>query len=105
TQDFRDLQVWWNLVWVGEYSRYGEPFKFYLDKQSGFTEEEKRKLLTAHLDIMARIIPHHVKAIRRKQIEVSVSPFYHPILPLLCDTDTATEANPTAVLPSSRFKP
>ncbi len=103
-QDFRDLQVWWNLVWVGEYSRYDKPFKFYLDKQSGFTEEEKRRLLTAHLDIMARIIPHHVKAIKRKQIEVSVSPFYHPILPLLCDTEIATAANPAAVLPSSRFK-
>lgn len=104
TQDFRDLQVWWNLAWVGEYSRYDEPFKFYLDKQSGFTEKEKRNLLTAHLDIMARIIPHHVKAIKRKQIEVSVSPFYHPILPLLCDTGTATAANPAVVLPSSRFK-
>lgn len=103
-EDFRDLQVWWNLVWVGEYSRYDKPFKYYLDKQSGFTEEEKRKLLAAHLDIMARIIPHHVKAIKRKQIEVSVSPFYHPILPLLCDTDIATAANPSTTLPKSRFK-
>ncbi len=104
TEDFRDLQVWWNLVWVGEYSKYDEPFRFFLDKQRGFTEEEKKKLLAAHLDIMARIIPHHVKAIKRKQIEVSVSPFYHPILPLLCDTEIATTANPAAVLPSSGFK-
>jgi len=44
-QDFRDLQVWWNLSWVGEYSRFDPPFKHYLDKASGFSEEEKRKLL------------------------------------------------------------
>ncbi len=103
-QDFRDLQVWWNLAWVGEYSRFDPPFKSYLDKQRNFTEAEKQRLLAAHMEIIGRIIPHHIKAAKRGQIEISVSPFYHPILPLLCDSNVASAANPHALLPQSRFR-
>ncbi len=103
-QDFRDLQVWWNLSWVGEYSRFDPPFKFYLDKQRDFSEEEKLKLLSAQTEIISRIIPHHMEAVKRKQIEVSVSPFYHPILPLLCDSNIAADANPRTVLPNHRYE-
>ncbi len=104
TQEFRDLQVWWNLAWVGEYSRFDPPFKHYLEKKKDFTEEEKQSLLDAHLEIMARIFPSHIEAARRKQIAISVSPFYHPILPLLCDSNIATRANPKATLPTRRYR-
>ncbi len=103
-QDFRDLQVWWNLAWVGEYSRFDPPFKYYLDKGKGFSEEEKQRLLDAEIDILSRIVPSHIQAARRKQIEISVSPFYHPILPLLCNSDIATEANPQATLPEKPYR-
>ncbi len=103
-QDFRDLQVWWNLSWVGEYSRFDPPFKYFLDKQRNFSEEEKTKLLKAQLEILKKIIPHHIRAMKRKQIEVSVSPFYHPILPLLCDTAAGIKANPKSKLPGKRFR-
>ncbi len=103
-QDFRDLQVWWNLSWVGEYSRFDPPFKYFLEKQRDFSEEEKIKLLKAQMEILKKIIPYHVKAMKRRQIEVSISPFYHPILPLLCDTDAGIEANPKAKLPERRFR-
>ncbi len=104
TQDFRDLQVWWNLAWVGEYSRFDPPFKHYIDKQRDFSEKDKQAVLSAQMGIIARIIPHHVEAMNRKQIEIAVSPFYHPILPLLCDSNVASIADPKAVLPNSRFK-
>jgi len=104
TQDFRDLQVWWNLSWIGEYSRFDPPFKYYLDKQRNFSEEEKLNLLKAQLGILQRIIPHHLKASKRKQIEISVSPYYHPILPLLCDSNTGKEANESTGLPANRYR-
>jgi alpha-amylase/alpha-mannosidase (GH57 family) len=103
-QDFRDLQVWWNLAWVGEYSRFDPPFKYYIDKQRDFSEDEKSRLLKAHTEILKRIVPHHVRALERGQIEVSVSPFYHPILPLLCDTTTGKIADPKITLPKHNFK-
>ena len=103
-QDFRDLQVWWNLAWVGEYSRFDPPFKYYLEKQRGFTEADKSNLLKSQFDILHRIVPHHVRAVKRGQIEISASPFYHPILPLLCDTEIALENGNATKLPTIRFK-
>ncbi len=103
-QDFRDLQVWWNLSWVGEYSRFDPPFKFYLEKQRAFTEEEKIRLLDAQIGILKKIVPHHTAALKRGQIELSVSPYYHPILPLLCDTNIALRANAKSDLPRNRFR-
>ncbi len=103
-QDFRDLQVWWNLSWVGEYSRFDPPFKHYLDKQKNFTEDEKVFLLKSQVDILRKIVPHHTKAVKRGQIEISSSPFYHPILPLLCDSNSGKEANVNTKLPVNRFR-
>ena len=44
------------------------------------------------------------KAAERGQIEISTSPFYHPILPLLCDTSVAQESHPGVKLPHRRFR-
>jgi alpha-amylase/alpha-mannosidase (GH57 family) len=103
SQDWLDLQVWYNLVWVGEYSKYDEPFKKFFEKGSGFTEEDKQILINGHYEILRRIIPKHIEAQNRGQIEVSVSPFYHPILPLLCDISIAKISFPEIKLPKGKF--
>ncbi|HEY9165396.1 MAG TPA: glycoside hydrolase [Candidatus Kryptonia bacterium] len=104
SQDFRDLQVWWNLAWVGEYSRFDPPFKQYLDKGRNFSESEKKDLLDAQMTILRRIVSHHRKAARDGQIEIAISPFYHPILPLLCDTEIAKRADPGINLPITHYR-
>ena len=48
---------------------------------------------------MRAIVPLHRHLQERRQIEVSTTPFFHPILPLLVDTDGATIDRPGAVLP------
>ncbi|CUS78412.1 Alpha-amylase/alpha-mannosidase, GH57 family [Candidatus Kryptonium thompsonii] len=102
-QDWLDLQVWYNLVWVGEYSKYDEPFKKLFEKGKNFTEEEKQILIKGHYEILSRIIPKHIEAQERGQIEVSISPFYHPILPLLCDSSVAKISSPNIKLPTRKF--
>jgi len=102
-QDWLDLQVWYNMVWVGEYSKYDQPFKRILEKGRNFTEEDKRILLDGHIHILKKIIPKHIEAQGRGQIEISISPFYHPILPLLCDTDIARSATTSTSFPTQRF--
>ncbi|MEN3037897.1 MAG: glycoside hydrolase family 57 protein [Candidatus Kryptonium sp.] len=102
-QDWLDLQVWYNLVWVGEYSKYDDPFKKFFEKGRDFTEQEKHILIEGHYQILSRIIPKYVEAQQRGQIEVSISPFYHPILPLLCDTSVAKISNPDIKLPAKKF--
>ena len=103
-EDFRDLQVWFNLTWMDPYWRKTDELVGYLyDKERDFTEEDKQKLVAKQLEICGKIVEKHKEAQDRGQIEVSIAPYYHPILPLLCDTNAAHQATPGMVLPKSRF--
>lgn len=83
--DFRDLQVLFNLAWCGFTLRKKDPFiKELLKKGSGYTEEEKKKLLERQKKAATSVLPAYKRLQDEGRIEVSTSPFYHPILPLLC---------------------
>ena len=102
--DIRDLQVLFNLCWIDPLFRERDPFlKMLVDKESAYTEEEKHMLLAKQLSILHEIIPTYRETAKRGQIELSVSPYYHPIPPLLCDTDIARIALPDIELPQIRF--
>jgi len=103
-RDFRDLQLWFNLVWMDPYWIKTDEFVASLyAKGKDFSEEDKKRLIQKQLDICSKVVAKYKEAQERGQIEVSVTPFYHPILPLLCDTDSAREAAPSTPLPSRRF--
>lgn len=98
--DFLDLQVLFNLVWIDPVLRKEDPFLSHLvDKGRNFTEEEKRGVISKHYDILKRIIPEYRELYEKGQIELSTTPFYHPILPLLCDTNIARISSPEIRLP------
>lgn len=103
-QDFLDLQVFFNLVWIDPYIRENDRV---LDglcvKGSGYTEDDKRKLFDKQKEIVNKILPLYKSLMERGIIEVSTTPYYHPIMPLLCDSHCAREAMPDAVLPKERF--
>jgi alpha-amylase/alpha-mannosidase (GH57 family) len=99
-QDFRDLQVWFNLSWFDPFWRKNDGLvKSLYEKGESFNEEDKTKLIQKQIEICAKVISKHKQAQKKGQVEVSVTPFYHPILPLLCDTNCALEASPSAPLP------
>ncbi|MDR3256165.1 MAG: hypothetical protein LBT18_00680 [Endomicrobium sp.] len=103
-EDFRDLQVWFNLTWMDPYWQKTDKIICSLyNKGRDFTEEEKRKLIEKQLEICGMVVQKHKEAQDRGQIEISVTPFYHPILPLLCDTNSARQATPSINLPLRRF--
>ncbi|AKL97894.1 glycoside hydrolase family 57 protein [Endomicrobium proavitum] len=103
-QDFRDLQVWFNLAWMDPYWIKNDEFiSFLYAKGENFSEEEKQKLIQKQIEICAKVVEKYKQAQDNGQIEVSVTPFYHPILPLLCDTNSAREAAANIDLPSQRF--
>jgi len=101
--EIRDLQVWSNLAWVDPRFREEEPVASLLAKGRHFDEDEKQALLDWQLKLIARILPTYRKLQEEGRIEVSFTPYYHPILPLLCDTHVATEALPSIRLPKQRF--
>lgn len=98
--DFLDLQVLFNLVWIDPVLRKEDQFLNYLmEKGKGYTEEEKNTLISKHYEILKRIIPEYRELNEKGQIELSTTPFYHPILPLLCDTNIARISSPEIKLP------
>ena len=99
-QDVRDLQVWANLAWFHPLEIGRDPFlKQMVQKDRGYTEDEKQTLLQKEIDVLARILPKHRELQDQGRIEISTTPYYHPILPLLCDMRSAHEALPRLNLP------
>ncbi|MEK6531995.1 MAG: glycoside hydrolase family 57 protein [Deltaproteobacteria bacterium] len=104
TQDFLDLQVLFNLVWIDPHLRSKDGFLSHLtEKGSNFTEEEKGRLFEAQIELAKKIVPKYAELKNKGLIEISTSPYYHPILPLLCDSFSAREAMPHITLPKNRF--
>ena len=103
-QDIRDLQLLFNLTWIDPMFRESDPFlRGLVEKQRDFSEEDKTLLINKQFDILRQVIPEYRKLAELGQIEISVSPYYHPILPLLCDTNSARIAMPNVRLPKKRF--
>ncbi|MCX6934765.1 MAG: glycoside hydrolase family 57 protein [Verrucomicrobia bacterium] len=98
--DLRDLQVWFNLSWCGfavrqRYPELGEMIR----KGRDFTEEEKQRVLAIHQEVIQGILGEYRALADSGQVELTTTPFYHPILPLLVDTDVAKRAMPGVRLP------
>jgi len=104
-RDWRDLQLLSQLAWMDEeYLAADAQVSALSKKGSDFTEADKQALRAKQLELLARVLPEYRRARDAGQIEVSTTPFYHPILPLLCDTDVARQANPGTPLPSPAFR-
>ena len=105
-QDYRDLQVWFNLSWMDPYWKASDPFiKGLFEKGKEFTEEEKLELMKKQREICGKVVSKYRQLQEKGQIEVSVTPFYHPILPLLCNTDIAKVGMPGVFLPKRFSRP
>jgi len=103
-QDYLDLQVWFNLSWFDPaYRKSISELKKIMDKARFFSEEEKKSVLDKQLYILKEIVPGYKKLMHSGQVEVTISPFYHPILPLLYNTKIAKEANTRSSLPKIAF--
>lgn len=103
-QDFRDLQALFNLVWIDPMLRKRDKLLNELQsKGRDFTEEDKRLIIDKQTEILKKVIPTYKRMANSGQIELSVSPFYHPILPLIYDTNKAKECMPGVFLPENRF--
>jgi len=105
TDDIRDLQVWHKLAWIDPYYfDRDERIRDLVAKGRGFSEGDKRKLRDVELEILGRVVPEYRDAAARGQIEISTSPFYHPILPLLCDSNVYLRTHPESRMPREPFR-
>ncbi|OGF47780.1 MAG: hypothetical protein A2452_09840 [Candidatus Firestonebacteria bacterium RIFOXYC2_FULL_39_67] len=94
-QDYLDLQVWFNLSWFDPLTVEKDPLLLALKaKGRKFTETDKQVVMTKQKELLARIIPKYKEVMERGQIEITTTPFYHPILPLVYDTSIAKVSLP-----------
>jgi len=99
-QDIIDLQCWSNLVWI-------HPLAFEQDKDlaefkqkgTGWSVHEKNWLLAKQHELLSQVVPLYRQLSERGQVELTTSPFYHAILPLLWDKRSALNALPQLTLP------
>jgi alpha-amylase/alpha-mannosidase (GH57 family) len=103
-QDILDLQVWFFLSWTGEAARRHHPeLRELVHKEKNFTPADKELLFSVHRKILTGIIPLYRRLHEEGKAELAISPHFHPILPLLCDSRIAQEAMPRVTLPACRF--
>jgi alpha-amylase/alpha-mannosidase (GH57 family) len=103
-QDFRDLQVLSQLAWFDEeFQENDAEVKALVAKERKYSLEDQALMARKQREILGRVVPAYREAAARGQIEISTTPFYHPILPLVCDSNIADESHPRVPLPS-RFR-
>jgi alpha-amylase/alpha-mannosidase (GH57 family) len=104
-RDWRDLQVLSQLAWMDEEWLNKDPEVSRLaNRGKDFKAKDSLVLRAKQIEIMGLVLPAYKEAAARGQVELSTTPFYHPILPLLCDSDVARVANPGTPLPRRAFR-
>jgi alpha-amylase/alpha-mannosidase (GH57 family) len=96
---WRDLQVLFNLAWTDPDWLAQEPLKALVDRGRDFSEDDKAIVLAEHQRLVEETLPIHRRLQASGQIEVTMTPYAHPILPLLYDTSLARVALPNVDLP------
>ena len=86
----RDLQVWFHLAWTSPLVRAQDPVaRELVAKGEGFSEADKLALLALHRELLGALVGRYRQLQDQGCVELCTSPFYHPILPLLCDLAVA----------------
>ena len=105
TRDWRDLQLLSQLAWMEEsWFQTDDVVSRLATKGKDYAETDKSALRKVQLEFLGLVLPVYRDAAQRGQIEISTTPFYHPILPLICDSDIARVANPGTPLPRRAYR-
>jgi len=90
-----DLLMWYHLAWLGEtVRRTDDRVKRLIEKGRNFTQDDRLQLLEIIGELLSEIVPRYKALAESGQVELSVTPYAHPIMPLLLDTFSAREAQP-----------
>ncbi len=101
-----DLCVWYHLAWMAEIARRNDVRITELqEKARDFTLSDCRLLLGIIGELVASVAPRYRKLAEAGQVELCMSPYAHPIVPLLIDINSAKEAMPDVALPQATHYP
>ena len=95
-----DIVVWYHLAWMGEsIKRSDVRIQALMKKGKYFTFHDRRQLMIVIGELLHDLIPRYRRLAETGRVELSVTPYAHPIIPLMLDINTTLEAMPDAPLP------
>jgi alpha-amylase/alpha-mannosidase (GH57 family) len=104
TQDFTDLQVLSQIAWFDEFFLEEKDIAELVAKGRNYSLDDQLFVVEREKTLLAKVLPAHAEAAKKGSIEISTTPFYHPILPLICDTNAGALSSPGLPLPRNRFR-
>jgi alpha-amylase/alpha-mannosidase (GH57 family) len=103
-QDFTDLQVLSQIAWFDEFFLEEKDVATLVAKGHNYSLDDQKFVIARERELIGKVLPAHAEAAKKGSIEISATPFYHPILPLVCDTNTGATSSPGLPLPQNRFR-
>jgi alpha-amylase/alpha-mannosidase (GH57 family) len=103
-QDFTDLQVLSQIAWFDEFFLEEKDIASLVAKGRNYSLDDQKFVIARERALIGKVLPAHAEAAKKGSIEISATPFYHPILPLVCDTNAGAVSSPGLPLPQSRFR-
>lgn len=105
-QYFADLLMWYHLAWLGEtVRRNNTAVRALIEKGYLFTLSDRHTLLSVIAELLGGLVGRYRKLAECGQVELSLTPYAHPIMPLMLDFNSAREAMPDVGLPQSPHYP
>lgn len=101
-----DLLTWYHLAWLGETVRRDDPrVRQLMAKEHNYTSQDRRALVALIGELVSGIVQRYRRLAESGRVELSVTPYAHPIVPLLLDPASAREAVPELALPAATLYP
>ncbi len=103
-QDFTDLQVLSQIAWFDEFFLEEKDIAALVAKARHYSLDDQKHVIERERELLGRVLPAYAAAAKKGLVEISATPFYHPILPLVCDTSAGAVSSPNLPLPQNRFR-
>jgi alpha-amylase/alpha-mannosidase (GH57 family) len=103
-RDFTDLQVLSQIAWFDEFFLEEKDVADLIKKERDYSLEDQSYVIARERQLIGKVLPAYADAAKKGSIEISATPFYHPILPLVCDTNEGAISSPGLPLPQNRFR-
>jgi len=100
-QYFLDLLTWYHLAWLGNSLRQLPLAQRLMAQESQYSAADRHELLHLIQHCIAGLVPRYRALAERGQIELSMTPYGHPIVPLLNDFANLRDALPDAPVPDA----
>ena len=103
-QDFTDLQVLSQLAWFDEFFLEEKEVAELVAKGRSYSLDDQKFVMARERELLGKVLPAYGDAAKKGSAELSATPYYHPILPLVCDTNAGAASAPGLPLPQHRFR-